>query len=169
MPAVRFSLTFSLLLALALPGCALLDPGGSYGTVAQGAPPIAAGQARLVVYRPTATHLLGVVPSRHIEINGAPVCALANDDFFVHDVAAGPITITDGGSILGFRAEPGLQYFVRVAFNKRRASIVGWVPPVLGFEPDQKTSDSGLFAIDPVDRTMASTELAKLTLAAGCH
>ena len=156
-------------LAGVLAGCSLFDPGPSVGAAT--ANPVPAEAARLVIYRPNGNSLLGVVGDRPISINGAPACALANESFFVHDAPAGVITISDGKSSLEVTAEAGKQYFVRVAFNQRRASLVGWVPPLFGYEVGQTPppAEAGFFAIEQIDPPKAAPELTHVTLDTGCH
>jgi hypothetical protein len=168
--------TLALLLLLAAPaltGCALFDPGPSFASVT--ATPVAPDQTRLVVYRPVAGSLLEVIGGRPVAINGAPVCRLTDEHFFIHEGPAGATTIADGASSLALTTEPGGQYFVRIALNPQRGSLVGWVSPLvsplLGIEPEQPAPApaAGLFAIETVDPPKAGRELARLTLDADCH
>lgn len=126
-------------------------------------------QARLLVYRPASTHLLGFVGDRDITLNDAPACGLSDQHYFVRLVPAGAISVGDGASKLSFTAEAGRTYVVRVAFNKRRTSIAGWVPPVLGFGPDAVTADSGLYAIEIVEPSAAAYELSQTSPESGCR
>jgi len=152
---------------MTLAGCAESDDAGSFATVTAAPPP--ADQARLVVYRPAPDHLLGRLADRDVAIDGAPVCALDDDRFFTRDVPAGPLTIAVGNSQLTVTAVPGKPAFVRVGFNPKRASLAGWIPPVLGFAPDARTPDSGLFALDQIDPPSAARELAGMTVETACR
>ena len=164
----RFSaLRISLLAAAVLAGCAKLDEVPPDAALTNA--PTPPEQARLLVYRPSSTHLLGVVGDRDITLNDAPACGLSDQHYFVRLVPAGATAIGDGSSRLSFAAEAGRTYVVRIAFNKRRASFVGWVPPVLGFGPDAVTSDSGLYAIELVDPKDAAPELAHVSAEAACR
>lgn len=156
-----------------LTGCSLFDPGPSFAAVA--ATPVAPDRTRLVVYRPPANHLLEAVGGRAVAIDGAPACSLPDEHFFIHEGPAGATTIADGASSLALTTEPGGQYFVRIAFNDQRASLVGWVSPLvapllgLDDEPPAPAPTAGLYAIEPVAAARASHELARLTLDADCH
>jgi hypothetical protein len=150
-----------------LAGCAEPDPASSFATVAAVPPP--AGAARLVVYRPAPDHLLGVLADRDVAIDGKLVCTLADDRFFARAVPAGAQTIAVGNSELTVTALPGKDAFVRVGFNPKRGSLLGWIPPVLGFTPDARTPDSGLFALDQIDPPSAARELAGMTVASECR
>jgi hypothetical protein len=167
--SIRSAVVLSILAGAALAGCALVAPGRPYTSATAG--PVAPEQARLVVYRPNGSHLLGVVGDRPVAINGGPACQLANDYFFVHDGPPGVVTISDGGSSLDVTAEAGQQYFVRVAFNPRRASLAGWVPPLLGFETDKTAppAEAGQFAIELVDARTAGHDLVGVALDPECH
>jgi hypothetical protein len=159
-------LTALALASLVLAGCAKLGdvpPDRSLTTA-----PTPPEQARLLIYRPTATHLLGAVGDRDIALNDAPACGLSDQHYFVRLVPAGAITIGDGASKLSFTAEAGRTHVVRIAFNKRRASFAGWVPPVLGFTPDTMTADSGLYSIELVDAQAVATELAHISPESAC-
>jgi hypothetical protein len=150
-----------------LAGCAEPDPASSFAAVAAVPPP--AGAARLVVYRPAPDHLLGVLADRDVAIDGKLVCTLADDRFFARAVPAGAQTIAVGNSELTVTALPGKDAFVRVGFNPKRGSLLGWIPPVLGFTPDARTPDSGLFALDQIDPPSAARELAGMTVASECR
>jgi hypothetical protein len=163
----RLALALILVAGPLLGACELFEPGPRYAAVS--GTPVPPERARLVIYRPAATHLLGVVGDRAVAIDGAPVCGLADGQFFIHDAPAGATSISDGTSRLDVAAAPGGQYFVRIAFNPHRASFVGWVPPVLGFGPEQQTPESGLFAIETVDPAKAAVELAGLWLDPACR
>lgn len=126
-------------------------------------------QARLLVYRPASTHLLGFVGDRDIALNDAPACGLSDQHYFVRLVPAGATSVGDGTSKLSFTAEAGRTYVVRVGFNKRRTSIAGWVPPVLGFGPDAVTADSGLYSFEIVEPKAAAYELAQTSPETGCR
>lgn len=168
--AVRIIPTLALtglLIAAALPGCAKFDETPPDRALTSA--PTPPEQARLLIYRPLATHLLGAVGDREIKINDAAACGLADQHYFVRLVPAGAITIEDGSSRLSLTAESGRTYVVRVGFNKRRASFAGWVPPVLGFSPDTVTADSGLYAIEVVDPQTVRTELGHLSLENACR
>lgn len=156
-----------LLAATILSGCAKFDeaPPDQALTTA----PTPPEQARLLIYRPLATHLLGAVGDRDVTINDASACGLSDQHYFVRLVPAGAITIGDGASRLALTAEAGRTYVVRIGFNKRRASFAGWVPPVLGFAPDTVTADSGLYAIEVVDPQAVRTELGHLSPEAACR
>ncbi len=155
-----------LLTAAVLAGCAKLGetPPDRDITTA----PTPPEQARLLIYRPPATHLLGAVGDREVALNDAPACGLSDQHYFVRLVPAGATTIGDGTSRLSFPAQAGRTYVVRIAFNPRRASFVGWVPPVLGFGPDAVTADSGLYAIELIDPKDAARELQHLAPESGC-
>ncbi len=63
----------------------------------------------------------------------------------------------------------GRPTFVRIAFNPRRAALLGWIPLVLGFTPDRRTQDSGLLAIVPVGAPTAARELVGKTRDPECR
>jgi hypothetical protein len=167
--SIRLAVALATLLGPLLAGCNLIAPGPPYTSATAG--PIAPEQARLVVYRPNASHLLGAVGDRTVAINGGPACSLSNDYFFVHDAAPGVMTVTDGASSLDVTTEPGQQYFVRVAFNPRRASLAGWVPPLLGIDNDTTAphAEAGQFAIELVDPRTAGHDLVGVALDPACH
>jgi hypothetical protein len=162
-PALRLA---CLLIVVALMGCAkLAETPPHQGLTDAPTPP---EQARLLVYRPAATHLLGAVGDREIALNDAPACGLSDQHYFVRLVPAGATTIGDGASRLSFAAEAGRTYVVRIGFNKRRASFAGWVPPVLGFNPDTVTADSGLYSIELVEPQAAANELQHVSPESAC-
>jgi hypothetical protein len=175
LPAVplRLAIVLLLLAGPALTGCSLFEPGATFASVA--ATPIAPDQTRLVVYRPIAGSLLEVVGGHPVAINGTPACRLTDEHFFVHEGPAGATTIADGASSLALTTEPGGQYFVRIALNPQRGSLVGWVSPMvsplIGLGPDEPppAPTAGLFAIETVDPMKASRDLASLTLDTDCH
>lgn len=170
---LRLAIALLLLAGPALTGCSLFDPGPSFASVT--ATPVAPDQTRLVVYRPVAGSLLEVIGGRPVAINGTPTCRLTDEHFFVHEGPAGATTIADGDSSLALTTEPGSQYFVRIALNAQRGSLVGWVSPLvspligLGPEEPPPAPTAGLFAIETVDPAKAGRELASLTLDADCH
>jgi hypothetical protein len=177
---VTLRLAVALVVLLADPfltGCSLIEPGPSFASIA--AAPVAPDQTRLVVYRPPANHLLEAVGGRAVAIDGAPACALSEEHFFVHDGPPGAITIADGASSLALTTAPGTQYYVRIAFNPQRGSLVGWisplvtpvVSPMLGLPAAEPAPGpmAGMFAIEAVDASKAGRELARLTLDADCH
>ena len=51
------------------------------------------------------------------------------------------------------------------------ASLVGWVPPLVGFETDASAPppEAGWFAIEQVEPRSALRELAGVTLDTSCH
>lgn len=159
-----------LLLVAALSGCELVTNMPSNALHSGDALP--ADRARLVVYRPAATHLLGVVGDRAITVNGAGTCALPNDGYFTRDVPAGDVDVATGASSLHFTVESGHQYFVRVAFNPRRSSILGWALPAVGLSLDDQpppTAEAGFFAIETIDAAKARPEVARLDLDPSCR
>ncbi len=158
------ALLLSALFGLASSACTPQD-GEAAAAIAN---PTPSDRARLVIYRPAAPHLLGRLADHEVAIDGQPVCTLANDAFFVRDAATGTTTIAVGASQLAVAAVPGTTIFVRIAFNPRRATLAGWIPPVLGFEPDARTQDSGLFAIEPIEPASAARELAGFTRDPAC-
>lgn len=148
-----------------LGACALFSEPSSDATPSGNAP---ADRARLVVYRAAPNHLLGRLTDHEVTIDGAPTCALANGGFFVRELPPGDTIIAVGTSRLALATQAGQAYFVRLAFNDRRASLLGWIPPVLGFAPDAQTPDSGLFAITTIDAASATPEIARLTRDPDC-
>ena len=148
-------------------GCTTSDTAGSFAAVT--AAPLPPGQARLVVYRPAPDHLLGHLADHDVAIDANPVCALDDDRFFTRDVPAGATTIAVGSSALTVTAAAGQSAFVRVGFNPKRGSLLGWIPPVLGFASEARLPDSGLFALDRIDPSSAARELAGMTVEPACR
>jgi hypothetical protein len=135
------------------------------------AAPVEPERARLVVYRPAATHLLGIVGDRPVAIGQLPACALGDGHFFVRDVDPGAITVDDGASRLTFSAAGGQRYFVRVGFNPQRGSLAGWVLPLVGYGPDASAPpgpETGKFAIETVTAASATVELAHVAPQPAC-
>lgn len=160
-------------LAALLAGCAA-EP--SFETAAATEPPPRPDQVRLVVYRVPANHLLGEISERDLAITGAPSCRLRDGRFVIRDVAAGPITVSNGASNLNLVAPPGAEVFIRLAFDRAKASPLGWTtylagiyPLVLHGPPDLRPSHAGLIAIDPVDPATALAELPGLAESEDCR
>ena len=168
LPPVRpfaIRLASCVFVAAAPMACAMFaEPAAPPTTVTAAAP----DRVRLVIYRPGATHLLGVVGERPITIAAQPACALGNNRFFVRDVAPGPIVITDGTARLELVAEPGRRYIVRVAFNPHRASLAGWILPLVGLDPDAGTTGAGPFVLEAIDPPQADAELVRLDPEPAC-
>jgi len=167
--SIRLAVVLTILAGPLLGSCNLVAPGPPYTSATAG--PVPTEAARLVVYRPNASHLLGAVGDRSVVINGGPACSLSNDYFFVHDGAPGVMTVSDGASSLEVTTQPGQQYFVRIVFNPRRASLAGWVPPLLGIENDTQAppAEAGQFAIELVDPRTAGHDLVGVALDPACH
>jgi hypothetical protein len=170
MGPVRLPLVLLMVTTLAAPALSACAPStdgaAAYAAITAAPPP---DRARLVVYRPAANHLLGRLADHDVTIDGAAACALGDDRFFVRDVAGGTIRIGAGDSERAIAAAPGQETFVRVGFNPRRASLAGWILPVLGFADETRAPDSGLFAIEPVDPSIAVRELAWMRPDPTCH
>src|SRR5215468_1090378 len=93
----------TVLLATALlGGCAKLDEMPPDRDIATA--PTPPEQARLLIYRPIATHLLGAVGDREVALNDAPACGLSDQHYFIRLVPAGATTVGDGTSRLSFAA-----------------------------------------------------------------
>lgn len=151
-----------LLIMASLAGCTAAGP-----QFAMPSSPVAAGQARLVVYQ-TGSQI--VASDYAVLLDGAKACAMRPGQVMVKDIPAGSHKLafdhprTFGTSVLSFSAQPGETVTISASTNAHTvwANVLAW-PVAEYFRADTSSPRGGSVVLERPNAEIAKREMDGLT------